>query len=103
MCISPRYERLVEAVLGTRAIQGIDFTYPDSTHEEEEAAVAETGLGVYLTVTGSTAREHGLVVGEPLFPSETVLLSNEFELDETTEAIAESIVEGGHETAIPQH
>ncbi|WP_436935002.1 hypothetical protein [Halovenus marina] len=102
LCISPRYERLVEAVLGSRATEGIEFTYPDSSHAEEEAAIAETGLGVYLTVTGSTAREHGLIVGESLFPSETVLLSNRFELDETTEAVAESIVNGGTETAIPQ-
>src|SRR6056297_2186606 len=29
LCISPRYERLVEAVLGTDTIEGVDFVYPD--------------------------------------------------------------------------
>lgn len=75
VCISPRYERLVRAVLGTDATDGIDFRYPGSGREEE-ADIADTGLGVYLTVTGSTAREHGLDVGERLFPSETVLMEN---------------------------
>jgi hypothetical protein len=74
LCISPRYERLVEAVLGTDAIADVEFVYPDEA--EEEAAIADAGLGVYLTVTGSTARDHGLVLGEQLFPSETVLLEN---------------------------
>jgi len=60
-------------VLGTDALEGVEFVYPNA-NEEEEAAIARTGLGVYLTVTGSTAREHGLDVGEHLFPSETVLL-----------------------------
>jgi len=80
-CISPRYERLVEAVLGTDAIEGIEFTYPDNG-AEEEAAIADAGLGVYLTVTGSTARDHGLELGEQLFPSETVLLENQSEGEE---------------------
>ncbi|USZ68430.1 hypothetical protein NGM10_01515 [Halorussus salilacus] len=75
LCISPRYERLVEAVLGTRNADSLRFEYPGE-HEEEEAAIADAGVGVYLTVTGSTAREHGLVVGEELFPSETVLMEN---------------------------
>ena len=75
LCISPRYERLVTAVLGTDALDGVEFVYPDAD-EEEEAAIARVGLGVYLTVTGSTAREHGLSVGEHLFPSETVLMRN---------------------------
>jgi hypothetical protein len=79
-CISPRYERLVEAVLGTGVLDGIEFTYP-AEGVEEEASIAETGIGVYLTVTGSTARENGLVLGEQLFPSETVLLENTAELD----------------------
>ena len=79
LCISPRYERLVEAVLGTGAIEGVDFVYPTDP-AEEEAAIAETGLGVYLTVTGSTARDHGLVLGDHLFPSETVLMENEAEV-----------------------
>ncbi|MFB6255780.1 MAG: hypothetical protein ABEH58_03475, partial [Haloplanus sp.] len=72
LCISPRYERLVRAVLGTHALDDVTFTYPDPS-VEEEAAIAETGLGVYLTMTGSTARDHGLVVGDDLFPSETVV------------------------------
>lgn len=75
LCISPRYERLVTAVLGTAALDGVDFTYPTS-EETEEAGIARVGVGVYLTVTGSTARDHGLVVGEQLFPSETVLMHN---------------------------
>jgi len=91
LCISPRYERLVEAVLGTRALDGIDFTYPDDDAREEEAAIAETGAGVYLTVTGSTAREHGLVVGERLFPSETVLLQNEAEASEGSRRVLEAL------------
>jgi hypothetical protein len=87
-CISPRYERLVEAVLGADVLAGVDFVYPDGGAEEEEAAIAETGVGAYLTVTGSTAREHGLVVGEKLFPSETVLLENAAEMDDQAERIA---------------
>jgi len=78
LCISPRYERLVEAVLGIDALEGIEFVYAGNGREEE-GAIARTGLGVYLTVTGSTAREHGLVLGEKLFPSETVLLENPIE------------------------
>ncbi len=73
-CISPRYERLVEATLGTGTLEGIEFVYPDG--DVEEGAIAEAGVGAYLTVTGSTARDYGLVVGEQLFPSETVLLKN---------------------------
>jgi hypothetical protein len=82
LCISPRYERLVEAVLGTRALEDVTWTYPDNG-AEEEAAIADAGLGVYLTVTGSTARDHGLELGERLFPSETVLLEN---VSEVTDA-----------------
>jgi len=85
--ISPRYERLVEAVLGTAALDGISFSYPENG-DEEEADIAETGIGIYLTVTGSTAREYGLEIGEQLFPSETVLLENEHERSETTERVA---------------
>lgn len=88
LCISPRYERLVEAVLGTEAIEGIDFTYP-TDGQEEEAAIAEAGLGVYLTVTGSTARDHGLELGEQLFPSETVLLENRSEASDAVERVRE--------------
>lgn len=93
LCISPRYERLVEAVLGTDAIQDVTFAYPDPDDPEEEASIAETGIGVYLTVTGSTAREHGLLVGEQLFPSETVLLENVSELDGGARAVAELLVD----------
>ncbi|MCU4717203.1 hypothetical protein [Halapricum hydrolyticum] len=87
LCISPRYERLVEAVLGTDALDGVEFTYPEAS-QTEELAVANAGMGVYLTVTGSTAREHGLVVGESLFPSETVLLENDVERTDETDAVA---------------
>lgn len=79
-CISPRYERLVEAVLGIDATQGLEFTYPEPGIEEE-AAIATDGLGAYLTVSGNTARDHGLELGERLFPSETVLLENVLESD----------------------
>jgi hypothetical protein len=88
LCISPRYERLVEAVLGTAALDGISFTYPDNG-AEEEADIAATGIGVYLTVTGSTARDHGLELGEQLFPSETVLLENASERTDASQAVAE--------------
>jgi hypothetical protein len=88
LCISPRYERLVEAVLGTATLSGIEFTYPEEG-VEEEASIAETGIGVYLTVTGSTAREHGLVLGEQLFPSETVLLENAAEVDDGSRTVAQ--------------
>lgn len=90
LCISPRYERLVTAVLGTDALEGVEFVYPTSD-EEEEAAVARAGLGVYLTVTGSTARDHGLVVGEHLFPSETVLMRNTAESDAKVNRAADRI------------
>jgi hypothetical protein len=75
VCISARYERLVTAVLGTETLDGVEFVHPDP-ELPEEAAIADTGVGVYLTVTGSTARDHGLVIGDHLFPSETVLLRN---------------------------
>jgi len=81
LCVSPRYERLVEAVLGTRPLDGVEFAYPGPDRDEEEAAIADVGLGVYLTVTGSTARDHGLILGENLFPSETVLMENAVETD----------------------
>ena len=98
ICISPRYERLVEAVLGTDALDGVEFVYPDPG-VEEEAAIAETGLGVYLTVTGGTAREHGLVLGADLFPSETVLLENEAEATAATDELR-GLLGSGVETAI---
>ncbi|MFB6118516.1 hypothetical protein [Halosegnis sp.] len=90
LCISPRYERLVEAIVGTGALDGVEFVYP-TNGQEEEAAIAEAGAGVYLTVTGSTAREHGLLVGDQLFPSETVLLENAAESDESTAAVADRL------------
>ncbi|MEZ3115078.1 hypothetical protein RYH80_03980 [Halobaculum sp. MBLA0147] len=93
LCISPRYERLVEAVLGTAALADVSFTYPDPGREEE-AAIADTGVGVYLTVTGNTAREHGLVVGDHLFPSETVLLENVVETSGPAERLRERIADG---------
>ena len=102
LCIAPRYERLVEAVLGTAAVEDVEFVYPNDDVECEEAAIAETGVGVYLTVTGGTARDHGLVVGEKLFPSETVLLENRPELDDDARAVrrALSAAETGTELAL---
>ncbi|MFB6270368.1 MAG: hypothetical protein ABEH83_10510 [Halobacterium sp.] len=101
LCISPRYERLVEAVLGTDATEGIEFVYPEAGREEE-AAIADVGVGVYLTVTGSTAREHGLEVGERLFPSETVLMENQCEADsEAVETVKRALADSAPETAIP--
>ncbi|RDI70360.1 hypothetical protein [Halopelagius longus] len=100
LCISPRYERLVEAVLGTRQLDGVTFAYPDES-DEEEAAIAETGLGVYLTMTGSTAREHGLVLGEHLFPSETVLMENVAESNAAAERVKAAVADGDVETEIP--
>jgi hypothetical protein len=87
-CISPRYERLVRA--GNHAAEGLRFRYPGG--RAEEAAIASVGLGVYLTVTGSTARDHGLRVGETLFPSETVLLTNPAEAGESVDAVANALV-----------
>jgi len=99
LCVSPRYERLVSAVLGTRVTGGIDFVHPQDGREEE-AAIAETGLGVYLTVTGSTARDHGLVLGQQLFPSETVLMENVAETGEDCAAVKELVAGEGVETAL---
>jgi hypothetical protein len=99
LCISPRYERLVRAVLGTRALDGVTFTYPDPA-AEEEAAIAEAGLGVYLTMTGATARDHGLVVGDDLFPSETVLMENIAEAGSAAERLQTSLAGADLETAI---
>lgn len=92
LCISPRYERLVEAVLGTDAIADVEFVYPDGT--DEEAAIGDAGLGVYLTVTGNTARDQGLLVGEQLFPSETVLLENPAESTSRVEAVKAALTDG---------
>lgn len=100
LCISPRYERLVEAILGTDALDGIEFVYPDAGREEE-AAIADAGLGVYLTVTGSTAREHGLELGERLFPSETVLMENRHEVTrEAVERVRDALAAADFDTAI---
>jgi len=98
LCISPRYERLVRAVLGTRAMDGVEFRYPDD--REEEAAIASAGVGVYLTVTGSTARDHGLRVGEELFPSETVLLENPAEGDASADDVATRLVDAVETTPV---
>ncbi|SDM81542.1 hypothetical protein SAMN04487949_2681 [Halogranum gelatinilyticum] len=100
LCISPRYERLVEAVLGTDALENLEFTYPSADDAEEEAAIADAGLGVYLTVTGSTARDYGLVLGEHLFPSETVLMENPTEADGPTGLVKELLTEQELETAL---
>ena len=86
LCIEPRYERLVQAVLGTQTLDGVEFRYPEDGREEE-AAIADAGLGVYLTVTGSTARDHGLLLGDRLFPSETVMLENDSELTDQVAAV----------------
>ncbi|MFC6717611.1 hypothetical protein ACFQGT_03985 [Natrialbaceae archaeon GCM10025810] len=99
LCIVPRYERLVQAVLGTRTLDGVEFRYPPEG-VEEEAAIAETGVGVYLTMTGSTAREHGLLLGDELFPSETVLMENTAEGTRTTEAVRALLANGPEETAL---
>jgi len=99
LCISPRYERLVEAVLGTDAIEGIDFCYPENGREEE-AAIADAGLGVYLTVTGSTAREHGLELGEQLFPSETVLMENLAETSGGANLVADLFADAAAESEL---
>lgn len=99
LCISPRFERLVEAVLGTDTVEGIEFVYP-SEEIEEEAAIARTGVGVYLTMTGATARDHGLVLGTDLFPSETVLMENSAEMDDEAERLAALIADVQAETAI---
>jgi len=101
LCISPRYERLVEAVLGTRPLDGVSFAYPDGDREEE-AAIADIGLGVYLTMTGSTAREHGLILGEHLFPSETVLMENAAEADGLDDAtrVRDALAAAADETEI---
>jgi hypothetical protein len=99
LCISPRYERLVRAVLGTRILDDVTFTYPDPA-VEEEAAIADAGLGVYLTMTGSTAREHGLVVGDDLFPSETVLMENAAEAGAAADRLQTALTGTDLETAI---
>ena len=99
LCISPRYERLVQAVLGTRAVADIEFVYP-SGEREEEADIAAVGVGVYLTMTGSTAREYGLLVGETLFPSETVLMENHAETTTAADAIKRKLTDPAVETAL---
>ncbi|WP_224335921.1 hypothetical protein [Haloprofundus halobius] len=99
LCISPRYERLVEAVLGTDAIEDVEFRYPEDESEEEEA-IANTGLGVYLTMTGSTARDHGLVLGDHLFPSETVLMENDAERSSAVDRVKSLLSDVSPETAI---
>ncbi|GGL22729.1 hypothetical protein GCM10009037_02690 [Halarchaeum grantii] len=100
LCISPRYERLVEAVIGLDALDGVEFVYPEEG-EEEEAAIADAGLGVYLTVTGSTARAHGLSLGERLFPSETVLMENESEMRTDALAAVRDAIAADVDTELP--
>lgn len=97
LCISPRYERLVRAILGTDVINGISFRYPDE--RPEEAAITSVGIGIYLTVTGTTARDHGLRVGERLFPSQTVLLENPAERTAAVDSVVETLV-GELETTV---
>ncbi|MFB6125307.1 MAG: hypothetical protein ABEJ59_05050 [Halanaeroarchaeum sp.] len=100
LLISPRYERLVEAVLGLRALEDVTFVYPEE-RRDEEAAIADAGLGIYLTVTGGTAREYGLRVGEKLFPSETVLLENIYEADEDAATTVKEAVGTDHGQTVP--
>jgi ATP phosphoribosyltransferase len=57
-------------------------------------------MGVYITVTGSTAREYGLVVGDHLFPSETVLMENVAETDGAAADVKRLLDEATPETAI---
>jgi hypothetical protein len=99
LCISPRYERLVEAVVGTAALDGVKFAYPGED-DAEEAAIAAAGMGVYITVTGSTAREYGLVVGDQLFPSETVLMENVAETNGAAADVKALLDDATPETAI---
>ncbi|USZ72901.1 hypothetical protein [Natronosalvus halobius] len=99
LCITPRYERLVRAVLGTESLENVRFQYPGEGVEEERA-IAETGVGVYLTVTGSTARDHGLVLGEQLFPSETVLMENAAEISSEVAAVRSLLADGDTETEL---
>lgn len=99
LCISPRYERLVQAVLGREALEDVSFVYPNED-DTEEAAVADAGLGVYLTMTGSTAREYGLDVGTELFPSQTVLFENESEVGPVERAVKELLAGGEAETEL---
>lgn len=101
LLISPRYERLVRAVLGTRVTDGVTFTYP-GPEPEEERAIAKQGIGIYVTVTGGTARDHGLLVGERLFPSETVLLENVHEATgETVDRVKSALQLAETHTAVP--
>jgi ATP phosphoribosyltransferase len=92
----------VESVLGSSATEGLEFCYPDDG-QSEEAAIAETGLGVYLTVSGSTARDHGLSVGEHLFPSETVLLKSEPEVTDAAERVTDLLVTAETGTRLATH
>ncbi|MFB6129952.1 MAG: hypothetical protein ABEJ28_03920, partial [Salinigranum sp.] len=62
--------------------------------------IADVGVGVYLTMTGATAREHGLVLGEHLFPSETVLMENEREVDDAARTVRRLLAGPDLDTAI---
>jgi hypothetical protein len=51
-------------------------------------------------MTGATARERGLLLGEHLFPSETVLMENESESGDAVDALRSLVDEATPETAI---
>lgn len=65
-------------------------------------SLADVGLGVYLTMTGSTVREHGLILGDHLFSTETVLMENIAESGELSGVVRvrEALATVGHETEI---
>jgi Mg-chelatase subunit ChlD len=83
-----RTRRETRTILGTDAMSGVEFAYTEEGRPEE-AAIADSGVGVYLTMSGSTARDHGLELGERLFPSETVLMENAAE----TNGAAQTVIE----------
>jgi len=51
-------------------------------------------------MTGSTAREHGLELGERLFPSETVLMENVTERSAAVSFVEELIVGSARDSAL---
>ena len=51
-------------------------------------------------MTGSTARDHGLVLGEQLFPSETVLLESTPEVTDSIAAVRSVLANGVEETEL---
>ena len=76
-------------MVGTGALDGVGFVCP-AEGQEEKAAIADAGQGVPHGHRVDP-RDHGLFVGERLFPSETVLLENTAETDAETRAIAERL------------